>query len=93
MTTTKADGKHLKEQRSKHTFMRNYISARDTATSAKAQLDAASPINFGAVTRAAEAMVAAQQTALSAISPEIAIMTSPDLSSALASAHGCGSTS
>jgi hypothetical protein len=80
-------------QTAKQTFMENYTSARDTASSAKAQLDAASPANIDAQMRAAEAMVAAQQRALSAVSPEVATMTSPELRAALASAHRCTATS
>jgi hypothetical protein len=80
-------------QTAKQTFVANYTSARDTATSAKAQLDTASPTDFGAQTRATEQIIAVQQRALSAVSPEIAIMTSPELRAALASAHRCTSTS
>jgi hypothetical protein len=80
-------------QAAKQAFLGNYTSARDTATSAKAELDAASSTNFDAQVRAAEAMVAAQERALSAVSPELAIMTSSELRAALASAHRCTSTS
>lgn len=80
-------------QAAKQTFVGNYTSARDTATSAKAQLDAASPTDVDAQIRAAEAWTAAQQTALSAVSPESAIMTSPELRTALTSAHQCTSIS
>lgn len=79
-------------QQAKQTFVGNYTSARDMVTAAKAQLDAASPTDFDAQTRATDAMFAAQQTALNAVSPEMAIMTSPELSTALTSAHQCGST-
>lgn len=80
-------------QAAKQTFVGNYTSARDTATSAKAQLDMASPTDFGAQTRATEEIVAVQQRALSAVSPQTAIMTSPELRAALASAYRCSSTS
>ncbi len=76
-------------QAAKQTYVENYTSARDMAVSAKAQLDAASPADFGAQMHAAEALTAVQQTALSPISPSVAIMTSPELSTALASAHRC----
>ena len=78
-------------QKAKQTYVEDYTSARDMVTTAKAQLDAASPTDFGAQTRATDAMSAAQQTALSTVSPEMAIMTSPELSTALASAHQCSS--
>lgn len=80
-------------QAAKKTFVGNYTSARDMATSARTQLDAASPTDFDAQTSAAEALVSAQQTALSAVSPEMAIMTSPELRAAVTSAHRCTSTS
>ncbi len=80
-------------QAAKQTFAEKYTSARDMATSAKAQLDAAAPSDVDAQMRAAEAWTAAQQTALSAVSPELAIMTSPELRTALTSAHQCTSTS
>ena len=80
-------------QTAKQTFAENYISARDMITSAKAQLDAASPDDFDAQTHAAEAMAAAQEKALSAIVPETAIMNSPELRTALPSADQCTSIS
>jgi hypothetical protein len=80
-------------QTAKQTFVGNYTSARDMATSAKTQLDAASPMDFDAQMHAADAFAAAQQKALSAVSPELAIMASPELRTALASAHRCASTS
>jgi hypothetical protein len=79
-------------QTAKQTFVATYTSARDTATSAKAQLNTASPTDLGAQTRATEQIVAVQQKALAALSPELAIMTSPELRAALPSAHRCTST-
>lgn len=80
-------------QAAKQTFVGNYTSARDMAASAKAELDASSPSDFDALMRATEALMAAQQTAMSAVSPELAIITSPDLRTAVTSAHQCTSTS
>lgn len=73
----------------KQTFVEKYTSARDTAISAKAQLDAASPDDFDAMTAAAAAMTEVQQTALSAISPASEVADSPELSMALSTAEQC----
>lgn len=80
-------------QAAQQTFVGNYTSARDVVTTAKTQLDAAAPDDFDAQMRAGQAFTVAQQTALSSISAEQAIMTSPELSTALTSAHQCASTS
>jgi hypothetical protein len=80
-------------QTAKQTFAGNYTSARDMVTSAKTQLDAASPTDFDALTHAAEALATAQQTALTALSPEMAVVNSPELRTAIQSADRCASVS
>jgi hypothetical protein len=77
-------------QKAQQTFAGNYTSARDMITAAKAQLDAASPTDVDAQMHASDAMFAAQQTALRAVSPEMEIMNSPELTNALPYAHRCG---
>jgi biotin carboxylase len=77
-------------EKAKQTFAGNYTSARDLVTDAKTQLDAASPTDFDAQTNAANAMTAAQETALKAVGPGNEILSSPELTAAFASAENCG---
>jgi hypothetical protein len=74
----------------KQAFVGNFTSARDLATDAKTQLDAASPADFAAQSHAASAMTAVQEAVLKAISSGDEIESSPELTAASASAENCG---
>lgn len=73
----------------KKTYLDRYTSARDKATSAKTQLDAAADDDIEAQGRAVDGLIAAQEDALSALDPVGAIINSPELSAAAATAPRC----
>ena len=73
----------------KKDYLAKYTSARDKATSAKTQLDAAADDDIAAQGRAVDGLIAAQEDALSALDPVGAIISSPELSAAAATAPHC----
>ncbi len=73
----------------KKTFLEKYTSARDKTTKAKADLDAASKSDTAAQSRAVDALMAAQKDAHSALDPVKAVLESPELTKASATAKRC----
>ncbi len=73
----------------KKTYLEKYTAARDNAISAKTQLDAAADDDVEAQGRAVDGLIAAQEDAHSALDPVGAIISSPELTAAAATAPRC----
>ncbi|OXM43881.1 hypothetical protein [Amycolatopsis alba] len=73
----------------KQDFLTKYTSARDKTVKAKADLDAAGKNDTAAQGRAVEGLIAAQKDTHGALDPVAAIVGSPELKTAAATAERC----
>ncbi|WP_181772538.1 hypothetical protein [Amycolatopsis pittospori] len=73
----------------KKDFLGKYSAARDKAANAKADLDASAKSDTAAQGRAVEGLIAAQKEAHSALDPVKAVLDSPELTKAAATAERC----
>lgn len=73
----------------KKDFLAKYTAAHDKTVKAKADLDAAGKNDTAAQSRAVEGLIAAQKDAHSALDPVKAVLGSPELTTAAATAERC----